>query len=129
MVHDYMPPDYSVDHPIVPHGMAVILPAPAAFRFTAPANPELHLYAAELMGVDTRGATPADAGELLAGAVIDVMRAVGVPNGLGAVGYGSEDVDELVAGTLPQHRVTKISPRPAGAEDLKQLFLDSLTIW
>ena len=129
MVRDYVPPDYSPDHSIVPHGMAVILPAPAVFRFTAPANPELHLYAAELMGVDTRDAASEDAGELLAGAIIDVMRAVGVPNGLRAVGFGPEDVDELVAGTLPQHRVTKISPRPAGADDLRQLFLDSMTIW
>ena len=129
MVRDYMPPDYPADHPIVPHGMAVILPAPAVFRFTAQANPELHLYAASLMGVDISGAAPADAGELLAGAVVHIMQKVGIPNGLRAVGYGSQDVDKLVAGTLPQHRVTKISPRPAGADELKQLFLDSMTIW
>jgi hypothetical protein len=30
---------------------------------------------------------------------------------------------------LPQHRVTKLSPRPASAEDLKQLFLDSMELW
>jgi hydroxyacid-oxoacid transhydrogenase len=57
------------------------------------------------------------------------MRQTGMPNGLSAVGFGPEDVDQLVAGTLPQHRVTKLSPRPANAEDLKQLFLDSLTCW
>jgi hydroxyacid-oxoacid transhydrogenase len=81
------------------------------------------------MGVDVAKANPADAGELLAGAVIDLMRQTGMPNGLSAVGFGPEDVDQLVAGTLPQHRVTKLSPRPANAEDLKQLFLDSLTCW
>jgi hydroxyacid-oxoacid transhydrogenase len=52
-----------------------------------------------------------------------------MPNGLKAVGFGLEDVDQLVAGTLPQHRVTKLSPRPADAEALKQLFLDSMTLW
>jgi hydroxyacid-oxoacid transhydrogenase len=57
------------------------------------------------------------------------MRKVGMPNGLRAVGYAEEDVDKLVEGTLPQHRVTKLSPRPASAEDLKQLFLESLDIW
>ena len=58
------------------------------------------------------------------------MRAkTGMPNGLSAVGFGTDDVEKLVAGTLPQHRVTKISPRPAGEEDLKQLFHDSLTCW
>ena len=52
-----------------------------------------------------------------------------MPNGLNAVGFSSDDIDKLVEGTLPQHRVTKLSPRPASAEDLKQLFLDSLKIW
>jgi hydroxyacid-oxoacid transhydrogenase len=52
-----------------------------------------------------------------------------MPNGLSAVGYGPHDVDRLVEGTLPQHRVTKLSPRPVSAEDLKQLFLNSLELW
>ena len=129
MVRGYVPEGYPPDEPIVPHGMAVVLNAPAAFRFTAPTNPELHLYAAELMGVDTSGASPEDAGELLAGAIVDLMRRTGIPNGLSAVGYGPDDVDQMVASTLPQHRLTKLSPRPIGAEDLKQLFLDSLTCW
>jgi hydroxyacid-oxoacid transhydrogenase len=129
MVRDFVPAGYPTDHPIIPHGMAVVLNAPAVFRFTAPTNPELHLYAAKLMGVDTSGAGPEDAGELLASAIVDLMRRTRIPNGLSAVGYGPDDVDKLVAGTLPQHRVTKLSPRPASAEDLKQLFLDSLTCW
>ena len=53
------------DHPIVPHGMSVILNAPAVFRFTAQANPQPHLYAAELMGCDTSGVGEQDAGEVL----------------------------------------------------------------
>jgi len=70
-----------------------------------------------------------EAGELLATTITHLMRRTGIPNGLSAVGYGPEDVDGLVAGTLPQHRVTKLSPRPAGAEDLKALFLASMTCW
>ena len=129
MAHDFFPGGYPTDHAIVPHGMAVILNAPAVFRFTAPVDPGLHLYAAGLMGVDTAGAAPEEAGELLAGAIIDLMRRAGMPNGLSAVGYGPDDVDRLVEGTLPQHRVTKLSPRPASAEDLRRLFLDSMTLW
>jgi hydroxyacid-oxoacid transhydrogenase len=81
------------------------------------------------MGKDISRASPDDAGELLSGAIVELMRKVGMPNGLSAVGYGPADVDKLVNGTLPQHRVTKLSPRPASAEDLKQLFLDSLKLW
>lgn len=129
MVRDFVPEGYPTDHPIIPHGMSVILNAPAVFRFTAPANPKRHLYAANLMGVDVSDADPENAGELLAGAIIDLMRQTGMPNGLSAVGFGPDDVDQLVAGTLPQRRVTKLSPRPAAPADLKQLFLDSMTLW
>lgn len=129
MVRDYVPEDYPPGQPLVPHGMAVVLNAPAVFKFTASANPELHLYAAKLMGKDISDAKPEDAGEILASAIVELMQKVGMPNGLSALGYGPEDVDKMVAATLPQHRVTKISPRPAGAEDLKQLFLDSMKLW
>jgi len=129
MVRNYVPEGYPPEHPLIPHGMAVVLNAPAVFRFTAPANPERHLYAAKLMGKDISGASAEDAGEILASAVVEIMRKVGMPNGLRAVGYGPDDIGKLVEGTLPQHRVTKLSPRPASAEDLKKLFLDSMTLW
>jgi hydroxyacid-oxoacid transhydrogenase len=129
MVRDYVPPGYPPGRPIVPHGMAVCLNAPAVFRFTAPANPAMHLTAARLMGVDVSRARPADAGAILAQAIIDLMRRVGMPNGLKAVGFRREDVGRLVEGTLPQHRVTKLSPRPAEPEDLERLFLDSMELW
>jgi hydroxyacid-oxoacid transhydrogenase len=129
MVRDYIPAGYPDDHPIVPHGMSVILNAPAVFRWTAQANPERHLHAARLLGAETGGAAAEDAGEILAGQIERIMRRVGMPNGLSGVGLGPEDVDALVAGTLPQHRVTKLSPRPATAEHLRQLFLDAMRYW
>ncbi len=129
MARNYIPEGYSPDHPIIPHGMAVILNAPAVFRFTAPACPERHLEGARLLGVDITGAKKEDAGDILADAVISLMKKAGMPNGLAAVGYTTDDVDKLVEGTLPQHRVTKLSPRPFTPEELKKLFLDSLTCW
>ena len=129
MVREFCPDGYPQHAPLVPHGMSVILNAPAVFRFTAPTNPERHLYAARLMGQDVRGASPEDAGELLADAIVGLMRRVNVPNGLGAIGYSEGDLDKLVEGTLPQHRVVKLSPRPAGAEELRGLFRDSMTLW
>jgi hydroxyacid-oxoacid transhydrogenase len=129
MVRDYVPPGYPDDHPIVPHGMSVILNAPAVFRWTAQANPERHLHAARLLGAETSGAAPEDAGEILASQIEQIMRRVGMPNGLSGVGLGTDDVDALVAGTLPQHRVTKLSPRPAADEDLRELFLAAMRYW
>ena len=114
---------------MVPHGMGVVLCAPAVFRYTAPTNPERHLRCAQLLGADTSGAGLEDAGELLAAAIVGYIRELGLPNGLSGVGYTVEDVDALVAGTLPQHRVTKLSPRPVDETSLRQLFLDSMTLW
>jgi hydroxyacid-oxoacid transhydrogenase len=129
MVREYVPEGYPPDKPIIPHGMAVVLNAPAALRFTGPVRPERHLEAARLMGVDVNGAQKEEAGEILAQAVIELMKKTSIPNGLSAVGYTEADVDKLVEGTLPQHRVTKLCPRPFNADDLKEMFLDSLTIW
>ena len=57
------------------------------------------------------------------------MKEVGVENGLTALGYTADDIPALVQGTLPQQRVTKLSPQPAGAEELAAIFHDSLTIY
>jgi hydroxyacid-oxoacid transhydrogenase len=129
MVKSFRPPGYASDHPLIPHGMSVILHTPAVVRFTASASPERHLRAAAALGADIAGADPNDAGQILAERVIHFMRLLGMPNGLAAVGYTEADIPDLVAGTLPQHRVTKLSPRPAGEAELSQLFRDSMRIW
>jgi hydroxyacid-oxoacid transhydrogenase len=107
----------------------VILNTPAVVRFTAPACPERHLRAAQALGADVSQPASADAGKILAERVIDFMKRLKMPNGLAAVGYTAADIPALVQGTLPQHRVTKLSPRPAGEAELSELFRQSLTIW
>ena len=129
MVKNYIPPDYPHDQPTIPHGMSVILNAPSVFRLTATANPKLHLNCAELMGADIRGASLEDAGNILSDTIISLIRKVGLPNGLNAVGFNDDDIDDLVEGTLPQHRVTKLSPIPVGANELKELFLGNMQHW
>ena len=129
MVRDYRPEGYPTDHPIVPHGMAVVLNAPAAFRFMGPACPERYLQAAEALGVDISKAKAEDAGRIVAGRVIDFMKRLNIPNGLGAIGFTTADIPKLVDGTLPQHRVLKLSPRPVGPEELSMIFKDAMTYW
>ena len=128
-VKSYRAPGYSADHPLVPHGISVILNAPAVFRFTAPANPDRHLEAAEALGAKVAGVKREDAGRVLADRITWFMRELKVPNGLKAVGYSSSDIGGLVEGTLPQHRVTKLSPRPASEDDLARLFEEALVAY
>jgi hydroxyacid-oxoacid transhydrogenase len=128
-VKSYRAPGYSADHPLVPHGVSVILNAPAVFRFTAAANPERHLEAAEALGANVTGVKKEDAGNVLADRITWFMRELKVPNGLKALGYSSSDITTLVEGTLPQHRVTKLSPRPAAPDDLARLFEDAMVAY
>ena len=128
-VRDFQPEGYTVDHPMIPHGVSVILTAPAVFRFTAPSCPERHLQAAQALGADVSMAKIGDAGKIISEQIILLMQRLRVPNGLHAVGYGLADINVLVKGTLPQHRVTKLSPRPAGEEDLAQIFEDAMRYW
>jgi hydroxyacid-oxoacid transhydrogenase len=129
MARDYRPPGYPGDGPLIPHGISVVLNAPAAFRFTGPGCPERHLQAAGFLGADVSHAKSADAGDILADQLIRLMQRLHVPNGLKAVGYTSADIPALVEGTLPQHRVIKLSPRPAGREEFAQVFEQSRVIW
>jgi hydroxyacid-oxoacid transhydrogenase len=129
MVRSWRPAGYQTDHAIVPHGISVILNAPAVFRFTAVASPARHIQAAHLLGADIATVREENAGDVLANRLIEIMRATDMPNGLGAVGYSEADIEDLVAGTLPQHRVTKLAPRPASADDLRALFHDAMHYW
>ena len=129
MVESYVPEGYAIDYPLVPHGFAVIVNSPAVFRFTAPTCPQRHLRAAEVLGADCNGAKAEDAGAILADRIVALMRQLGAPNGLSALGYGNQHIPALVEGTLPQHRVTKLSPRAADAEELAAIFEDALSYW
>ncbi len=129
MVREFRPPGYDVDHALIPHGISVILNAPAVVRFTARVCPERHLRVAELRGADVSAVRVADAGEVLAERLILLMQELDVPSGLGAVGYERADIPGLVQGTLPQHRVTKLSPRAADEAALEGLFESALRYW
>lgn len=128
-VKGYRTPGYAVDHPLVPHGFSVILNAPAVFRYTAAARPDRHLQAADALGADVSRARADDAGKILADRITWFMRRLKTPNGLADIGYTTADVPALVEGTLPQHRVTKLAPRAAGADELARLFEDAMVAW
>ena len=124
-VKQYRAPGYP-DHPLVPHGFSVILNAPSVFAFTGSARPERHLEAAEALGADVSRCRNEDAGRVLADRIAWFMQRLNVPNGLRAVGYSSSDIPALVEGTLAQERLTKLSPRPADAEVLAQIFENAM---
>ena len=129
LVRGYTPRGYPPGAPLVPHGQAVAISAPSVFRAIADTDPARHLEAAALLGADTRGATDADAGAIVADALIALMRAIAIPNGLGGVGYDARDVPALVDGAFPQRRLLDNAPSPMTREVLATLFDGALAYW
>lgn len=129
MVKDYLPPDYSTTEPMVPHGISVTVTAPACFRFTAPAQRERHLQAAEALGADVRGIPLHEAGDCLAAMLIDLMKDIGFPNGIGGLGYTEKDIPGLVEGAWKQQRLLTIAPRTPSRENLAEIFRQSIQNW
>jgi hydroxyacid-oxoacid transhydrogenase len=126
---DYFPLDYPKDHSLVPHGMSVVLTAPAVFRWTAEAAPEAHREAAMLLGASPDEVDISNAGDAIAAQFTRIMQQIGMPNGLNGVGITDDDLDALVAGTLPQQRLLVISPKEPSESDIRQIFADSMTLW
>jgi hydroxyacid-oxoacid transhydrogenase len=129
LVRDWIPAGYRTTRPLVPHGVSVILTAPATFRFTYPAAPERHLRAAALMGAPVEGRSEAARREALPNALQTLMRDIGIPNGLTAIGYGERDVPALIEGTLKQPRLLAGTPRHVGAAELERVLRDALRYW
>ncbi|PVU93871.1 hypothetical protein BB559_003147 [Furculomyces boomerangus] len=125
----YIHPQYNTDHPIVPHGISVAITAPSVFKFTSSMDPVRHLEVAKAFGVDISNVKLSDAGEVLSDAIKKFLINLGLPDGISAFGYTHSDIPALVEGTLPQHRVTKLSPVQAGAEDLSRIFEGSMKLY
>ncbi len=129
LVRDYVPSGYRTTHALVPHGISVVVTAPATFRFTYATSPERHLRAAELLGVHTAGLSEREAREALPNALLALMRDVGAPNGLGELGYGERDIPALLEGTLKQPRLLSGAPRAVGSAEITGILRDSLRCW
>jgi hydroxyacid-oxoacid transhydrogenase len=127
MVKDYRPAGYPQDEPMVPHGQSVSLTAPEAFRFSFDSAPERHVRAAQLM--DPAADAPSDASEHLPSVLVSLMRDIGIPNGIGGVGYTEADVPDLVPGTMKQQRLLATCPRTPTEDDIAGILTRSIENW
>jgi alcohol dehydrogenase class IV len=126
-VREFRPAGYPGQEPLVPHGMSVALTAPEVFRFTFEASPERHLRAARLL--DPSCADAPDGPGTLPDALLALMRDVGIPPGIAAVGYTDADVPDLVEGTLKQQRLLATAPREVTGDDVAGIFRASMSLW
>lgn len=141
-------------HGLVAHGLSVSINAPSVFRFTGMPGKigglaeeysrDRHVECAMILAnarvqrqapTISSGAATAPSelamkdqpGEALANELLELMHLLDVPVGIRSFGYDESDLDDLAKGTLPQHRVTKLSPRqPVDLDELRELFRDAL---
>ncbi|MGE4660200.1 MAG: hydroxyacid-oxoacid transhydrogenase [Arenicellales bacterium] len=128
-VQGFSPDGYPGDEPICPHGMSVIVNAPAAYRFTAAGCPDRHIEGAQLLGADMHDVSDAEAGAVLATHIEQMMRSTGVPNGIGGVGFTADAVDGLAKAATAQQRLLLVAPVPVEETDLKMLYREALSYW
>lgn len=137
-------------HGLVSHGLSVSINAPSAFRFTGMPGKigksaeiysrDRHVECAKILAnarllrqpgakIASEEAMKEQPGESLANELLELMQLLDIPLGIRSLGYDESDIDELAKGTLPQHRVTKLSPRqPVELDELRQLFRDALDV-
>ena len=129
LMRDITTKDYDVKTPFVPHGVSVIVSAPACFRYTAEATPERHLEAAGFLQADQKGAGLEDAGEVLSKRMIELMQQTHMPNGLSGVGFGSADIKAMAASSVRQARAISNAPRESNLVDLENIYADAISYW
>ena len=129
LVRDYCPSGYPQGHPLVPHGISVVVNAPAAFRFTARTNSERHIEGARLLGADIGDIGADEVGEALGRHLENMMRSTDMPNGISGVGYRQEDIEHLVEGAFVQQRLLNNAPCEVSRDDLDSMYSQAIRYW
>ena len=122
LMHDITTRDYPVESPFIPHGISVITSAPAIFRYLAEGAPERHLEAANSLGANAWDAGNDEAGEVVAGRIIELMKKTAMPNGIGDLGFSEGDVKTLAASSVRQTRAIDNAPRETNLQDIENIY-------
>lgn len=104
------------------HGRTNAIMLPHVMTYNVAGNPEKYAYIAELMGHDTEGYSPLEAGELAADAVKKLLTAIGVSCRLSDYGIPKEDTTKLAAGAMKQSRLFVPNPRDLTEDDVKAIY-------
>ena len=72
---------------------------------------------------------PFDPAAFLPAVLTELMRDIGIPAGIGAVGYDEGDIPDLVDGTMKQQRLLATAPRPVTEDDVADVYRRSIDLW
>ncbi|KAE9551652.1 hypothetical protein FO519_005122 [Halicephalobus sp. NKZ332] len=126
----YFDKDYGKDHALIPHGLSVVVTAPADFIFTASVGPEKHLEAANLLGANLSStATSDEIGNTLADILRGFMKDFNCPNGLSEMGFDKSNVEDLSNAAIGFIKANAITPKDSDLESLARIYESSLTVY
>lgn len=129
LVRDYYPEGWRTNTAMAPHGIAVVVNAPAVLRLLSPVMPDLMVKAATVLSVDLEEIEPEFAGDLVADRLVEMMRDCDIPNGLMGLGFSEEDIDALTAKTMPQRRLLDNAPMILEETHIRGLFEGAMRYW
>ncbi|MCY4275276.1 MAG: iron-containing alcohol dehydrogenase [Gammaproteobacteria bacterium] len=129
LMEDITTAGYQVDSPFIPHGISVVVNAPAIFRYLGGAAPQRHIEAAGFLGAIHLDATGEEAGEVVSERIIELMRATGMPNGIQELGFHKESITSLAESSARQIRAINNAPRVANKQDMESIYREALTYW
>eukprot|EP01084_Bolivina_argentea_P249628 417980_1 len=118
------------DYNIMPHGVSVIVTAPAVFECTVGVKPDRHRNGAIMLGVketDIKYNDSVDIGRKLKDILLFYMHSLNVPFGLKECGFNFCDIDDLVKGAIPQKRLLQLAPNEVNSDVLAKLFENAMS--
>jgi len=129
LMNDVTTDGYQVGSPFIPHGISVVVSAPAIFRYLGGAAPQRHIEAAGFLGATQLDAAGEEAGEVVSGRIIELMKATGMPNGIQELGFSQESIAGLAESSSRQTRAINNAPRVASQQDMESIYREALAYW
>ena len=103
------------------HGDINAIMLPHVMNFNLIATPERFRTIAELMGIDVRGMTDAQAGKKAISQVVELSKDIGTPQRLSEMGLKDIDIEAMSQIALEDACIIT-NPRDMSLKDIKQLF-------
>ena len=109
----------------VAHGLSNAIMLPVVMKHNFPAKLEKFAEIAVLLGEKVDGLSKYEAASKSVDAVIKLVRDVGIPNGIAAIGAKEEDIPLLADRALKM----MFQPRPISTDELKEIYRSAMKIY
>ena len=121
---------HSMSHPVsahydTPHGVTNGIILPEVLEYNRIAREEKYADLAEAMGVDTRSMSTREASKQFIAEVRDLSAAVGIPDGLSALGVEEEFLPDLAEAAVTRKDTSRnksTNPRTSTKEDVLEIY-------